>query len=270
MRKPSINLSERTLMFAIGGQLFTQAPNKQPRKAEIIMTKVRDEFRKNAYNDNEYYSMVLEEDNLYGYVDKLLKDISEFEELNLSQIEYEKGITVDDESRPKYSFTSRCDKYDSESWKKDFIDLDAFIRNVVSNIYMVMYYDEDCFCCIYSGDDNQHEMCKTCNLNPKLTMNHEGSRAPKAKYTFACAHDCYFNKYICCEECNKKKICEHVCDSKSSECGQAMQHVNGKPVKTVKQICEETKRKSQIKIVGVDMSNSADSCPINSDEKKEN
>lgn len=242
MRKPSINLSERNLMFAIGGQLFAQAPNKQPRKVETIMTKVRDAFRKDAFNDNEYYSIRIEEKDIYDYIVKLLKDIPEFQELNLSQIDYEKGIKVDDESRPKYSFSSAYDKYDSESWKTDFIDLDAFIGNVVNNIYALKNDDVDCFCCIHHYDDND-DNCKTCKNNCNYTNNYEGNRYPKGNYTFACAHNCYRNFYICCEECNFKDECEHVCDGKSTECGQAMKYVNGKPVKTVKQICEENKKK---------------------------
>ena len=50
IRDEKISISERQLMYAIGGQLFDQAPNRQPRKAEIIMAKVRDKFREEAYN----------------------------------------------------------------------------------------------------------------------------------------------------------------------------------------------------------------------------
>lgn len=56
--------------------------------------------------------------------------IPEFVELNLSQVEFEKGISVNDETWPKFAFTSRYDVNTPESWKNDFIDLDAFIGNV--------------------------------------------------------------------------------------------------------------------------------------------
>ena len=130
MRKETISVSERDLMFVVGGQLFYQAPNRYPRKVETIMQKLRDIFRSEAYNDNEYYNVTIEPDNLYDWLKDKLFSIPEFQELNLTQEEYEKGISVDDESRPKYCLTTRYDVYDSESWKRDFIDLNAFVQNV--------------------------------------------------------------------------------------------------------------------------------------------
>ena len=56
MRKEVFCLYERDLMKTVGGQLFDQAPNREPRKAETIMRKLRDSFREKAYNDNEWYS----------------------------------------------------------------------------------------------------------------------------------------------------------------------------------------------------------------------
>jgi hypothetical protein len=221
VRKESICLGERTLLFSIGGQLFDQAPNRQPRKAETIMTKVRDAFRGLARNDNEYYSLILEENELNKYIKNLLMAIPEFQELNLSQVEYEKNISVDDENRPKYSFSSRYDKETTESWRTDFIDLDAFIRNVVNNIWMVKDFDTDCFCCIHKDT----EECKSCSINSDFKIKYEGSRAPKGKYTFACKYDCYRSRYICCEECDDKNTCNKRCVGNSKDCGIAINRI---------------------------------------------
>ena len=57
MRKQTISISESDLMFTVAGQLYNQAPNRQPRKANIIMQKFRDAFREIAINYNEYYSL---------------------------------------------------------------------------------------------------------------------------------------------------------------------------------------------------------------------
>ena len=224
MRKQSVSINERTLMYVIGGQLFSQAPNRQPRKVEIIMQKVRDAFRKDATNSNEFYTMSIQEDKLYSYISNLLYAIPEFEELNLTQLQYENGVKVSDESRPKYGFTSAYDKETSESWKRDFIDLDAFIRNVVNGIYDQEFLMEDCFNCINKGTDK----CKTCILNPDFKVNRESCRQPKGKYTFACKYDCFKSYYICCEECDKNKSCEHRCDSHSSSCGLAISRIKAK------------------------------------------
>lgn len=216
MRKETTTLAERTLMKAIGGQLFDQAPNRQPRKAEIIMAKVRDAFREDAINFNEYYYMKVPD--VYKYVKELLMSIPEFKELNLSQNEFEKRIDVDDPSRPKFAFSSRYDKETSESWRRDFIDLDAFIRNATNNIYSEIDLETDCFGCVNKGTSK----CNECYVNESFKNNYLGDRKPKGIYTFACKYDCPKGYYICCEEC--KHDCNTKCSSSSKECGQAINH----------------------------------------------
>lgn len=61
MREKNITLYERNVMRIIGGLLFDMSPNRQPRNAEIIMTKVRGTFREKAYNSNEFYMLVLKD-----------------------------------------------------------------------------------------------------------------------------------------------------------------------------------------------------------------
>jgi hypothetical protein len=225
MRTKTTSISERSLMFVIAGQLFDQAPNRQPRKAEIIMQKVKEAFRKDAYNDNEWYCLEIPESDTYKYINDLLMAIPEFVELNLSQVEFEKNVAVDDESRPKFAFTSRYDKETPESWKHDFIDLDAFIRNVHSRLLWLMNSEQDCFLCIHQGQTGStlspgnSEKCKTCTVNPDLKCHYESGRKPKGKYTFACKFDCHEHKYICCEECDKNGSCTNRCDGISETCG---------------------------------------------------
>jgi acyl carrier protein phosphodiesterase len=119
-------------MFVVAGQLYSQAPNREPRNVEIIMKQVRDKFRKDAKNVNEFYLMDFEICKIEEYVENLLMNIPEFINLNLSYEEIEKGVSVDDDRPAK--FVTMYDKLDSESWKSDFIDLDAFIRNVIKKI----------------------------------------------------------------------------------------------------------------------------------------
>ena len=228
MRKNNVMITEESLMFAVGGQLFSQAPNRNPRKAEIIMKKIKEAFRREATNDNEYYTLVVED--MYKYIEDLLMGIKEFTELNLSQNEYEDGINVDDENRSKYLFTSSLDIETSESWRDDFVDLDAFIRNVYTNMNMIEEYYKDCFCCVYNKDDLS-EKCVSCKINPRLRDNYECERKPKGRYTFACKFNCYKNRYICCEECDDKKECKEICISNSKECNLALNRLSGKNLK---------------------------------------
>ena len=106
-------------MYVVAGQLYDQAPNRQPRNVETIMNKLRSRFRMDdrCYNDNEFYSIRIPKSKMYDFVKDILFYIPEFMDLNLSQIEYENGVDVFDENRPKFRITSVYSKYDNESWK---------------------------------------------------------------------------------------------------------------------------------------------------------
>lgn len=218
MREQTIRISERDLMYCVGGQLFDQAPNRQPRKAEIIMQKVRDAFRAVAHNDNEYYTYAIPQDKLYVWLAKLLKDIPEFNGLNLTLGEYEAGVGVEDETRGRYKFTSAYDVNTPDSWKHDFIDLDAFIQNVHRMLIMHMDMSQDCMGCVLTNTD----VCKTCSVNKEITCKYMCTREPRGRYTFACAYDCFKGYYICCEECSETEDCAHRCLSASNKCGNKL------------------------------------------------
>lgn len=231
MRKQTINISEYQIMFVVAGQLYDQAPNRQPRKIDIIMNKLKDAFRAGATNSNEYYTRNIGQDILYDWLHDTSFDIPEFCELNLSQNEYDEGISVDDENRAKYVITSAYDVYDSESWKDDFIDLDAFVSNVYRRLLQFIALDGDCFLCKHQDKENNSTLacensdeCKNCSINPNLKNNYEWAREPLGKYTFACKYDCFKSRYICCEECDNRFNCKHKCDGKSTECGNAINH----------------------------------------------
>ncbi len=74
-------------------------------------------------------------DGMYGVEAQELRElcrsaahaIPSIANLNLSKVEREAGIAVDDPSRPQFAFTSRYDRPKSEH---DFIDLDALAMNV--------------------------------------------------------------------------------------------------------------------------------------------
>lgn len=231
MRKETICISERNLMFTVAGQLYDQAPNRQPRKIDEIMRGVQSNFRNDVRcnNNNEWYSINVEKDKTYEFVKSMLESISAFQELNLTQNEFEAGIAVDDENRGKWKVTTSYDKNDADSWRNDFIDLDAFIRNVDMRLLNIIDIESDCFLCIHQDKESKstldcgsNEKCKSCCINPNLTNNYEGGRQPKGEYTFACKYDCPKSRYICCEECEDKGTCSSVCDSHSKDCGLAI------------------------------------------------
>lgn|SRR3990167_2301562 len=125
-----IILTERDLMGAIAYTAFSQCPNRQPRNIEVVMDTVKHQIRADFTNNGEWYYKKTEPKDVYQYVDDLLKSIPEFVDWNLSLLEIEKGVKVDDESRPNFGFVSRYDHETPDSWKSDFVDLDAFVNNV--------------------------------------------------------------------------------------------------------------------------------------------
>lgn len=236
MRKETMMLSERNIMFCIAGQLYDQAPNRSPRKADIIMQKVLQNFRNDVRtaNDNEYRTIRIPKNEVEKFIRSLLEPVSEFHELNLSQIEYENNVSVDDENRPKFAFTSAFDKETPDSWKYDFIDLDAFIQNVACRIFDITDCDADCFLCKYQPknaestlDSGNGDMCKDCCVRPTLKNNYTSCREPKGGYTIACKYDCYCSRYICCDECADRDVCSHKCDATHESCGQCIERSKG-------------------------------------------
>lgn len=213
MRKESFSIHEDELLCAIAGQLYEQAPNNAPRNADIIMTRVKDKFREVAYlnkNFNSYSLLVSVENNgLHTYIRSLMHAIPEFVDLNLSQYEYEDGVKVDDPNRKKYMIT---DRYSVVPWKNDFIDLEAFVQNVVYKLKARKSIETDCFFCV---NDNT-EVCKTCFVNPEFKNSYECEREPKGKYTKACKYDCFKSRYICCDEC--QDICKNRCTEDCKTC----------------------------------------------------
>ena len=218
MRKESIIIYERQLMRVVAGLLYEMAPNRQPRKSEIIMSKLRDKFREIAYNENETYTLEMERDKFKTFIKDLLFSIPEFNELNLSQNEYENNIDVNDENRAKFKVITAFDVETRDSWKTDFIDLDAFVGNCVYLIYKSDEESKECFLCMHSTiEDN--DICLNCSLNNNLVNKYESSRKPKGRFTFSCKYNCYRSFQICCEECQYKKECDKKCESCSSTCG---------------------------------------------------
>lgn len=227
MRKYVINMYERDFMSCVAGQLYEQAPNHKPRKIEIIMDKAQKLFREyptHAMIFGNTHGISMEEKDVYNFFDTLLKSIPEFNELNLSQNEFDKNITVDDPNRPPFAVTSIYDIRSEDSWKSDFIDLTAFVQNVTHRFLKYKETSNNCFLCIHQSENSSalspgdDEVCRSCLLNPYLKNHFKSDRKPKGKYTISCNYDCFKGCYICCEECNAKDTCSMHCDSTPDKC----------------------------------------------------
>ena len=138
-----ILICKQELVGHIAMWLYRLAPKNQPRKADVIMKHVNSRidsvFDIPFKHDPEYKKRDFEDRNdLYRFVDELMKNIKEFRELNLTWQEYEAGIDVDSPDREEcLVFTSMYDVRSSEDWyTKDFIDLDAFVQDVVYSLLL--------------------------------------------------------------------------------------------------------------------------------------
>ena len=237
-RENSICIYERDFMFCLAGQLYEQAPNRAPRKANEIIRKAKELFREQAYNDNEWYTVHVT--SVKDFVKELLYKIPEFEELNLTQNEYDAGIKVNDKNRPKFHITSRYDINTSESWRNDIVDLDAFVSNVVMKMqqYEEIERENNCFLCIHNKEVktlDDIKKCEHCRRNKELNIvdNFECTRQPKGNFTMACKYDCYKNYYICCSECKEKDICSKACKHNPENCGNVYNQSKEKGVEHI-------------------------------------
>ena len=122
---------ESTFIRGAVGVIYKMAPGYKPRKIDEIVEGIRHAFqtRGQAVMDSHY--ILVDPDNTYELVESIMKSIPAFNELNLSQHEVDNGITLDDD-RPGFAFVSR---YDTLQEYYDFVDLDACVRNINSQLY---------------------------------------------------------------------------------------------------------------------------------------
>jgi hypothetical protein len=91
---------------------------KLPRNTDIVVEKL------NALLPTD----TIEIRSIRNFVSETIDQIPEIRDWNLSQVEIERGVKVDDESRAPFVFTSR---YTSIKAEYDFIDIDALKQNIV-------------------------------------------------------------------------------------------------------------------------------------------
>lgn len=206
MRKAKQEFYIYHIVDAIAGNLYRMAPRNRPRNMDKIMSHVIERAEQACVDvvNNRHLFMTTEEFN--EWLTNTLKSCPEFCDLNLSQNEYEKHISVDDESRPKFAFTSAYDAETENSWRYDFIDLDAAIRNIY-NCIIAAHDETNCFLCDHK-DDN--ETCLHCRTNYNAYKNYyECANKPHdpTKYAGWCSTGCPEGIAVCCKDCTKKNSC---------------------------------------------------------------
>ena len=122
--------------YAIG-EIYYLAPNHKPRAIDEIQDAIIGRFMDGCEHigkDFFYHEIALKD--LYKFISDILMPIEKFQELNLSQREFDVGIKVDDENRAEFVFT---DMYTSIPEYDGFIDLDACIQNIFSRFELEQF-----------------------------------------------------------------------------------------------------------------------------------
>ncbi len=91
-----------------------------PRQTEIIVEKL-----------NKLLPEFIETNDMRTFTSATIEQVPEIRDWNLSQVEYQNGVKVDDEKRDGFVFVSR---YGQPQPEHDFIDIDALKRNIAVSL----------------------------------------------------------------------------------------------------------------------------------------
>lgn len=188
-------LTNKDLIKSVSGIITEMAPGMKPRNLQAIVDYVDKYFREDCKDKDGYYKsdrlvmFYIEEDDIRDFIDKLLKSCKEFNDLNLSQDEIDRGITVDDPSRPQWVVGGASDGSHLKEYY-DFIDLDACVRNITNDLYWA-FLDNDLFeqrCEIIDTKIEKYEEGET-------VLYRNGSRFELGIVKRVCGDDEYFINY---------------------------------------------------------------------------
>ena len=219
-------ISKRELVSKMAYIITDMAPDNRPYQMDTILSKIVDKIAELEDNPVEMTGESGETSIMQSKFDSFLGDVQiavfsesdisrqsiafqlanyfvnsipEIRALNLSMVEREAGIVDPDDTRRsgKYRVTTIYDKTDKDTWKTDFIDLDALVGNLSNEFESVGKYYE------YHIGIVKEEIMRT-----------RKKRYPKGSRRTCCAMDCLVGKYVCCVECMSKDTCAFSC----SEC----------------------------------------------------
>lgn len=171
------------------------------------------DLRKNTFGRSYIY---MTQTDFIKWLKCSLLSIPEFLNLNLSYNERSKGVSAQDKGRRTIVFTSIYDKTTEDSWKDDFIDLDAVLQNIECSLLNDYAEFTTCILCRHCSDGLQNSFtaleCLTCQHNPRFTDNYTSRNKPFGNdFSHWCQSSCPNQRSICCWDCNKKDSCNDRC-----------------------------------------------------------
>lgn len=216
-------ITKRELVSMMAYVITDMAPDNRPYQMDTILSKIVDKIAELENNPVEMTEESGETSILQAKFDSFLGDVQiavfsesdisrhsiafqlayyfvnsipEIRALNLSMVEREAGIIDPDDTRRsgKYRVTTIYDKTDKDTWKTDFIDLDALVGNLSNEFETVGKYYE------YHIGVVKEEIIRI-----------RKKRYPRDGVRTCCARDCLMGYYICCVECKSKDTCAFSC-----------------------------------------------------------
>lgn len=164
-------ISNKCIIKNIAGVIYEFAPYSKPRNIDKIIDHVInkiDDYKEKSKVKHKYEFTVLtfvNYDTFYNILKEWLFSCKEYEQLNISELEWKKGIT---EPSNGISFVTAASVIDEE---RDFIDLDACVRNIYNSIIEEIINDKtNCFLCKHAEEygsmtPSNNKICKTCTNN---------------------------------------------------------------------------------------------------------
>ena len=189
-------ISNKDVINGVSGVLYEMHPYHNPEGLDVIIEAIQAWFKEHdphARNEKATYHSVrfTDGDEFYKMLKELLMGIKEFTNYNISRKLKDQGVK--DYNEPRNQGFRAVDRYTVEtddSRYSDFIDLDAAIRNIYSQIINLKMLGDDCFLCKYAKEygsmEPGDEICNTCLCNRNIKYNrvsHPMSLKPKKDWT---------------------------------------------------------------------------------------
>lgn len=178
-----VRVSGRDIIQAVAGTIYAMHPYHAPEGMDKIMAnlvKVIDETPDVSGRVDDTFKLFEFETwrALEDWIENVLKQTPEYEDLNVSRQLKERGVKASDPENSGFAFHTRYDKSNLDSRYTDFVDLGALIRNIVRAIDTSQQMDEDCFLCKFakeygSMEPSESEQCKHCLCHPDVRFNRE-------------------------------------------------------------------------------------------------
>ena len=178
-----VKITKRDVIHTVSGVLYDLAPSHKPRRIDEIIEQCC-KFCDERIGDE--FVIYLDEKEVWDFVKDMIYDFDAFRQLNLSQAELDNGITDCDDPNRKGGFAAcfvgHDDNGDVVSIEttndyNDFIDLDAAVQNIVTELIQRSVNSNDCMFCKYAKEYFSTEPsgcaeCQTCIHNPKYKSNY--------------------------------------------------------------------------------------------------